>query len=304
MKNAFFMVRMGLGFVVGVFAIVVAVAAFQSSRLMHRSFEVQADEDPGAPVGGVEASIERGRHLITARYGCLDCHGEDLGGGTMVDAAPIGRILGPNLTSGEGGVVSEYTFADWDRIVRHGVRPDGRPAVMPSVDFREMSDQELDDLIAYIEAQPPVDAEVPEPRFGPVGMILVATGQFRFSADRLADRTEHRAFPPDTEVSIEFGAHLGAVCSGCHGINFSGGPIPGGDPSWAAASNLTPHGEGLSSWSLDDFRSMISEGVGPDGEPVLVPMTLALPILSEMTDIEVEALWMYLQSLEPMATGA
>ena len=51
----------------------------------------------------LERAMERGRHLVEARYGCLVCHGEDFGGGVMVDAFPIGTILGPNLTSGEGG---------------------------------------------------------------------------------------------------------------------------------------------------------------------------------------------------------
>ena len=45
-------------------------------------------------------------------------------------------------------MVTDYEPADWDRIVRHGLLSDGRPAAMPSEDFQMMSDQELSDIIA------------------------------------------------------------------------------------------------------------------------------------------------------------
>src|SRR5687768_10608998 len=75
----------------------------------------------------VERARERGRHLVEARYVCVECHGEDLGGGVMIDAPAIGRLFGPNLTEGSGSATAGYAAADWDRIVRHGVRRDGRP---------------------------------------------------------------------------------------------------------------------------------------------------------------------------------
>jgi mono/diheme cytochrome c family protein len=99
-----------------------------------------------------ERAVERGRHLVMARYACVECHGQNFGGGVMVDAFPLGRFLGPNLTTGEGSRTRDYQPHDWDRIVRHGVLPDGRPAVMPSEDFQRMSDQELADIVAYIRS--------------------------------------------------------------------------------------------------------------------------------------------------------
>ena len=43
----------------------------------------------------------------------------------LEDAFPLGRFLGPNLTTGQGSRTLDYEPADWDRIVRHGVLPDG-----------------------------------------------------------------------------------------------------------------------------------------------------------------------------------
>ena len=114
-------------------------------------------------------AVERGRHLVESRYACSDCHGANFGGGTMIDAFPIGTLLGPNITTGAGSRTLEYTAADWDRTVRHGVLPDGRPAIMPSTEFRNMSDQELSDIVTYIRTQPPVDATLQPPTLGPLG---------------------------------------------------------------------------------------------------------------------------------------
>ena len=298
----------------------IAWASVASERMLGRNFDVHSVDFPvpfpltdeevaeagltpeEAEIAALERAIERGRHLVEARYACSDCHGADFGGGVMVDAPPIGSLLGPNLTMGEGSRTLNYTPADWDAIVRHGVRADGRPAVMPSTEFRSMSDQELSDIVTYIRAQPPVDAAVPEPTLGPLGKLLLAKGDIPLSADLLAALTEHDGLPPAAEVSLEFGGHLAAPCSGCHGPNLTGGPIPGGDPSWLPARNLTPHEDGLAGWSFEDFEGAMREGVRPDGTALQMPMTLALPYTSNLTDVEVRALWLFLESLDPAAT--
>jgi mono/diheme cytochrome c family protein len=266
--------------------------------------EVENGSDPGELERlAMERALERGRHLVEARYGCAECHGSDFGGGVMVDAFPIGRILGPNLTAGAGGRTADYTPADWDRIVRHGILPDGRAGLMPSEDFLLMSDQELSDIIAYIEAQPPVDNEVPAPRLGPLGKVLVATGQIIPSADLIEDHdAPHRPIPPPAEVSVEFGRHLAGVCSGCHKQSLTGGPIMGGDPSWPPAANLTPAPDGLAGWTYRDFEVAMREGRRPDGTEIREPMTMVTPAAQRMTDVELEAMWVYLQSLPARPT--
>jgi mono/diheme cytochrome c family protein len=249
----------------------------------------------------LEQAVERGRHLVTARYACTECHGANLAGGVMIDAFPLGTLLGPNLTGGEGSRTRGYTPADWDRTVRHGILPDGRASVMPSEDFRLMSDQELSDIIAFIQAHPAVDNTVPAPTFGPLGKILLATGKIVPSAKLIGEHhNPHLTFPPEAQVTAEFGAHLAATCTGCHGLNFAGGPIAGGDPSWPPARNLTPHATGLASWSYEDFVKAIREGIRPDGTPLKAPMTLVAPYAQNMTPVELEAIWVYLESLPPV----
>ena len=81
-----------------------------------------ADAKPADPLAGVDLAalamkraIARGKHLVQARYACVECHGKDFGGGTMMDAMPVARLFGPNLTTGKGSKTRDYKIADWDR---------------------------------------------------------------------------------------------------------------------------------------------------------------------------------------------
>jgi cytochrome c553 len=250
-----------------------------------------------------DLAIERGRHLVESRYVCTECHGTNFGGGTMIDAFPIGTLLGPNITTGKGSRAVSYTPADWDRIVRHGVKPDGRPAVMPSEDFKLMSDQELSDVVSYIRSRPPVDNEVAAPSFGPLGKFLVATGQIRLSASVIdTHQGTHVKQPPATAATAEFGKHIAAICVGCHRENLAGGPIVGGDPSWAPARNLTPHADGLGKATYEQFVKAMREGIRSDGQPLKPPMNALMPYAQKMTDVEMQAVWAYLRSVPAAPT--
>jgi cytochrome c553 len=245
-----------------------------------------------------EQAIERAKHLLESRYACKECHGQNLGGGVMVDAAPVGRLYGPNLTDGAGGRTASFRAADWDRLVRHGVRPDSTPVVMPSQDFRRLTDQELSDVITYIRAQPSVDNTVPPISMGPVLKTMVALGKVRVAADIIDHNEPHQALPPDVTSGLAFGRHLAATCTGCHREDFSGGPIIGGPPDWPPSQNITP--AGLSGWTFEQFRTLMREGKRPDGSVVREPMIGMPKFAKNMTDEELQALWQYLQSVKPV----
>ncbi len=252
-----------------------------------------------------ERAISRGQHLVEARYGCTSCHGQGLGGGVMLDDPMVGHFFGPNLTTGRGGRTANYTSPDWDRIVRHGVKPDGTPAVMPAADNFGMTDQELGDIVTYIRSLPPVDNEVEASTLGPVGRILVATGQLPAAADLLADHhAPHAAVPPPSEATMEFGAHLLRPCGACHRADFSGGPVVGGDPSWPPAANLTPGPDGLAGWTYDDFVVAMVEGRRKDGTLLGAPMSEMTKFAAKTTEVERQAMWLYLQSMPPRPDGA
>ena len=246
-----------------------------------------------------ERAVARGKHLVSSTYACGECHGADFGGGVMVDDPAMGRLLGPNLTAGAGSRTLAYTAADWDRIVRHGVKPNGTGSPMPARDFFVMSDRELSDIVSYIRSVPPVDKTVPPVSMGPVMKVLLAAGKMSLSADVHPTRhvITHAALPPAELADATFGRHLAQTCIGCHGAEFAGGTIVEGPPDWPPAANLTP--TGLAGWTYDDFRRALVEGKSKDGRALRAPMTLITKGAAQMRDVELRALWAHFSALPP-----
>ena len=104
-----------------------------------------------------------------------------------------------------------------------------------------------------------------------------------------------RPVAPSIGVTAEYGEYLGTVCSICHGDNLAGG-IPLNDFN-AFAPNLTPAGT-LSVWSESDFISTIRSGVTPGGNK-LDEENMPWQRFRMMTDDELKAIWLYLQSVPP-----
>jgi hypothetical protein len=64
---------------------------------------------------------------------------------------PIGAVYGTNITPDKATGIGDYSLADFDRALRHGVARDGRrlyPA-MPYPSYAKMSDEDLRALYAY-----------------------------------------------------------------------------------------------------------------------------------------------------------
>ena len=278
-----------------------ATASVAASARLGKHYDTHRIDLPLPPAADM-AAIERGKHLVTARYGCAGCHGQNLAGGVMIDDPAIGDVRGPNLTSGKGSRVIDYSMTDWDRLVRHGVKPDGTPTIMPSQDFFKMSDAELSDIVAYVRSLPAVDASVPKPSFGPIGKLLLALGKLPISAERMP-AAGHPSLPPPSADSAEFGAHLAATCVTCHRQNLAGGPMAFGPPTWPAAANLTPHPTGLGEWSFEDFEQALTRGVSKDGHSLRAPMADVVQGTKSMDLTERKALWTYLRQLSATPTN-
>src|SRR5690606_27734055 len=114
------------------------VMYFVGGAKLGRTYEVQT-ADLTIPTDS--ASIARGAHLARTN-GCTDCHAANLAGQVFVDAPPF-RIVASNLTAGAGGVGGRYSAEDFDRAIRHGLRPDGSPLlIMPSAAFHRLADED------------------------------------------------------------------------------------------------------------------------------------------------------------------
>lgn len=281
-----------LGALIGLAVAAVLVMYFMASARVNRTYDVQVQT---IPIPSDQAAVARGQHIAESIALCSDCHGPNLGGREFINDPSIGLIYSANLTSGSGGAGASYSDEDWIRSLTHGVDPEGRMLmVMPSQNFRQMSDADLGAVIAYAKSMAPVDGESPEPELSFMAHILFTLGAFGEMAAERIDHQAPRPAAPAPGVTSEYGGYLVTVadCRACHSDNLAGGQAAPSEP-WAP--NITPGGE-LIGWSEADFITLMREGVKPSGSSI----STAMPYegYGGMTDDELRAIWMYLSGLE------
>jgi mono/diheme cytochrome c family protein len=278
--------------------------------------EVQASDDP--------AVVARGRYLVFGPAHCSYCHmpqsewprldaGEELplvGGYEFV--LPIGRLVTPNLTPDVETGIGRYSDGQLARMLRHGVRPDGR-ASLPIMEFQNLSDEDLAAVISYLRSVPPVRHEVPDARWNLFGKALMATMVRPTAPDGPVPATS-----PAAAASVERGAYLAnavANCAGCHsprnpmdgsytGPRFSGGTMDvDGDPTHVfSVPNLTPDPATghIREWSEDQFLARFRAGKLHPGSH------MPWNAFARMSDDDLRAVYRYLGTLDPVEndTGA
>jgi mono/diheme cytochrome c family protein len=238
------------------------------------------------------AARERGKYLYLAR-GCVECHGDNGSGRVFIDH-PNGLFArGANLTRGAGSAVLNYNESDWVRTIRHGVKPDGRPAfVMPSEDYNRFTDADVADLVSHVRSLPAFDAPAALIRLPLIARLAHGAGVLKDAAEKI-DHLRAPSQPVPVGVSIEHGRYVAQTCLGCHGPQLRGGRIPGAPPDWPAAADLKGTDGALRRYnSVAAFKTLLRSGVRPDGTPA----HSAMPRNQHVSDTDLEALYAFLRS--------
>jgi mono/diheme cytochrome c family protein len=214
--------------------------------------------------------LERGTYLMNGIVACANCHiqrekgkplfDRGLSGGMVFDEEPF-KAYAPNITPDPETGIGKWTDAQLGRAIREGIRPDGSVIgpPMPFMFYRGLSDDDLDAIIAYLRAQPPVKHAVPKseyriklpPNYGPAITAKVTA--------------------PSPKDAVKYGAYLAGPlghCMDCHTPWVKGIPDlkrvgAGGNPfrgPWGVslARNLTSHATGLKNWSDAEIARAIS----------------------------------------------
>ncbi len=248
------------------------------------------------------AGLARGKYLYESR-GCSDCHGRDGAGKIVINDSSGLLVRAPNISSAVGTVATALGPLDWVRVLRHGVKPNGRPLlIMPSEDYARMTDADLGMLIGYVKTLPPVEGHVPEIRLPLVVRFLYATGAIRDAAEKI----DHTLPPPQPVAAsdvVASGDYVANSCRGCHNEALSGGPIPGGPPDWPAAANLTPGpGSAMAHYQSEaEFAAMLKTGKRPDGSAV--SSVMPFDSLKELDAADVAGLYAFIKTLPAKAQG-
>ncbi len=231
--------------------------------------------------------IEEGERLARIR-GCADgCHGEDSRGRVFFRLPAGSQVVAPNIAR----IAQEYTTEEFERVVRHGIRPDGTSVLlaMPSTMFYHLSDEDLGAIMAYLRSLDPGDEDLPGTDFNFLGRLMLF--QFRMEEDTIlsAEKIDHETgrLPESSVVAAERGEYLAkTVCTECHGDDLRG------SPAWGMPDLVV-----VQAYPVDDFKTLMRTGVALGGRELELMKQVAVGRFSNFTDQEISDLHAYLQTV-------
>lgn len=241
---------------------------------------------------------ERGQYLFYIEYGCIGCHMGPNADGSMPEnpgvALPTGGapfdlgfavLYGNNLT-----LLGDWSAEELETALRYGVSPSGEAyaPIMPFSLYETIIDEDMDDLVAYLQSLEPVENDIPEVEFRDPSMSReMFMPQVEIDIDKARPA-------PDFSDPVVRGGYLANVasCMHCHGEvgeDFVAVPYPDGLPHGWIGPTLLP--AALSEQSDEELRDVIVNGKGEMMPPHFHPEE----------DIDAMIAWMRaLPNVEPM----
>ena len=303
-----------IGIAVGLAIIFVGFFAFINMR-WDRTFEAPL---PAISARTDSAVIARGRYLVYGPAHCAACHvapadqaglaaGQQppLSGGFVFDIPP-GKFHTPNLTPDSATGIGRRSDGELARILRHGVRADGRSAV-PFMEAQDASDEDLTALISFLRSQPAVQNEVPAHELTLLGKMVMS-----FMIKPVGPKATPPARTP-AEVGVERGRYMAnglASCVGCHTERsmvsgaFTGPAFAGGGPmedhedpkQEFVPPNLTPDSATgrITSWTEETFVARFRSPGVYAGSP------MPWSFFNRSSDEDLKSIYRYLKSLAPV----
>ncbi len=279
----------GLGAVLGIALLCVMTIYILIGTDMDQTFESVAGSNLRIPNDA--ASISEGARLARLR-GCNGgCHGETIHGQIFFDAPDGTRVVAPNLSV----AAQDYSTEELERLIRHGVRRDDTSVLipMPSQMFFNLSDGDLGMIIAFLKNHDASDEPLPKTRIGPLARLMFFYYKQELGSIMAADLIDHDAerIDPTMYDGAPSGHYLSmTVCTECHGDSLRGSP-DGWSPTLAI----------VVSYSLEEFRKLMREGVPTGGRELDVMNKVALSRFTNFSDSEIDNLHAYLQTLAATA---
>lgn len=247
---------------------------------------------PDLSVSMTPENIQRGEHL--ANSFCTSCHSPTnelplIGGVDLAKdlSIPLGSFVSVNLTP--GGPLKDYSDGEIFNVLRNGVNPDGRVLVfMSTVRARNMSDEDIQAVIAYLRSTPAIDNPTQDPADQPSLLAAFLSGAGMLPEGK--PPTPGVITAPPKGATVEYGEYILSYqdCRDCHGEDLKGG----------VEGQLAPIGWNLDlvkKWTTEQFTTTMRTGVDPNGYQM--SETMPWKAIGRMDDMELEAMYLYLVSL-------
>jgi mono/diheme cytochrome c family protein len=297
-------------------ALVIAVAGWLYVRPVGPPPSSPEQRDADTAALRDPALIARGEYLATVGD-CAACHtaqgGRHYAGGRSL-ATPFGGVPAPNITPDPDTGIGRWSFDDFWRALHMGLGRQGE-LLYPVFSYTSFTKVTRDDalaIFAYLKSLPPVHQADAEAGLGfpySVRSSLLAWRALYFKPG---------VFEPDPAKSSEWnrGAYLVqglGHCNECHttrdslgGIaadrHLTGGQIPA--MNWYAPDLSTQPGGGLDGWDARDIVDLLKTGQSAKGSAFGPMADVVRKSTQHMTDADLRAVAVYLQSLPPRAPAA
>ncbi len=260
--------------------------------------------------------VERGAKIATLL--CNECHRNSDGrlAGKMLPDIPteFGTVTSYNITHDPVHGIGSWTDGELYYFLRTGLRKDGTwaPPYMPK--FPLMADEDIYSIIAWLHSDAPsLAADTRENPPNKPNFLVKLLSNVVFKPTPLPEKT---IAIPDTTDQLAFGRYVAdalCACFGCHSADFktmnelepekSGGFYGGGNPLISKERELVPSANitmdketGIGNWTQQQFYEAVKFGRNPKGGPLYYPM---FPHTT-LSDTEVNAIWVYLQTVPPL----
>lgn len=271
-----------------------------------------------------DARIERGRYIFTLSD-CDGCHSEhdttklympvvlgSRGKGEVFPAADMpGQVVVPNITPDKETGIGNWTDGEKIRAIREGVDKDGKALfpLMPYEQFRHMSDDDVQSLVAYLNSLPAIRNPLPPTQLNfPIPLMIKGAPQPVTSPVPTPDKANRRVY-------AEYLATLG-LCEVCHtpfdkgsfdmSKHYAGGRTFKTTFGTVVSANITPDKDtGIGNWTLPYFLERFSQKkeLADSGLPAAEPAKFTIMPwlnLASLPKEDLEALYGYLQELRPV----
>ena len=260
-----------------------------------------------------ETQLQRGAQLA-ALGNCISCHtaeqGATLGGGKAF-TTPYGTVYSTNLSPDVDTGIGAWSYQAFARAMRQGVSRDGHALypVFPFTSFARMSDEDMTALYAWLMTQTPVAQTTPAPDmvWGLNMRPLLSVWNAVFHHDR-QERYDSTQTP--TWNRGEYLVNGVAHCGACHTPrNLMGAEqkqtayMQGAWVDGWHAPSLTGFNTSPMPWREKDFFNYLRKGYTGFHGTASGPMAQVVRNLQTVSDEDIQAMAVYLASLNPNASA-
>ena len=299
--------------------VVIFLSSCSSSEFFPRLEVIPSSKN----LSNIKPSIQRGEYLVNGPADCGGCHsprepysknkydrrtklikGKELSGNLMSENFFV-KMYAQNLTP--AGRISNWSDDELKVAIREGVRPDGSliGIPMPFSVYRNMSDTDVDSIILYLRQLEPVkNVESVDSTYSVLNL---------FTPNNYGPEIK---FVPDIDRKdrIKYGEYLAGPISHCVVCHTPLGGFPvehqysnqlgkGGmefKGPWGTriAPNITSHKDGLGSYTDEQLKKIITEGVTPYG--MKLSQAMNYESYKRMTEEDLNSLIAYLRTIPPL----